>query len=227
MNQPNYKAIETTWKGYRFRSRTEARWAVFLEALGVRFEYEPEGVILPSGPYLPDFRLTLYDVSPESEPEPRRVWLEIKGSDPTRAELEKCSNLAAATGDRVLLAVGAPDPRPGVYFVYPSDGADPSGAERREKLTRAEPWAFAECSDRGGVALSAPFRWQSGPDAADGLLPFGGQLWLGNLSRETECVRPRDEWRSVFGPRTRAAYDAARAARFEFGQTDKRWGDDA
>lgn len=28
------KAIETIWKGYRFRSRTEARWAVFLETLG-------------------------------------------------------------------------------------------------------------------------------------------------------------------------------------------------
>lgn len=37
------KAIETTYKGYRFRSRTEARWAVFFDALGVTWEYEPEG----------------------------------------------------------------------------------------------------------------------------------------------------------------------------------------
>lgn len=37
------KAIETKYKGYRFRSRLEARWAVFFDALGVRWEYEIEG----------------------------------------------------------------------------------------------------------------------------------------------------------------------------------------
>lgn len=29
------KAIETRYKGYRFRSRLEARWAVFFDALGL------------------------------------------------------------------------------------------------------------------------------------------------------------------------------------------------
>ncbi len=29
------KAIETRYKGYRFRSRLEARWAVFFDALSV------------------------------------------------------------------------------------------------------------------------------------------------------------------------------------------------
>jgi len=52
------KAIETVYNGYRFRSRLEARWAVFFDALGVKYEYEPEGFELPSGErYLPDFRL--------------------------------------------------------------------------------------------------------------------------------------------------------------------------
>jgi hypothetical protein len=37
------KAIETRYKGYRFRSRLEARWAVFFDALGVEWEYEKEG----------------------------------------------------------------------------------------------------------------------------------------------------------------------------------------
>ena len=41
MNQ--IKAIETTYKGYRFRSRLEARWAVFFETLGIRWKYENEG----------------------------------------------------------------------------------------------------------------------------------------------------------------------------------------
>lgn len=39
----NIKAIETVYRGYRFRSRLEARWAVFFDALGLEWEYEPEG----------------------------------------------------------------------------------------------------------------------------------------------------------------------------------------
>jgi len=37
------KAIETVYKGYRFRSRLEARWAVFFENVGIKWEYEKEG----------------------------------------------------------------------------------------------------------------------------------------------------------------------------------------
>ena len=52
------KVIETKYKGYLFRSRLEARWAVFFDACGIRWEYEPEGIILSDGSwYLPDFYL--------------------------------------------------------------------------------------------------------------------------------------------------------------------------
>ena len=64
------KAIETRYKGYRFRSRLEARWAVFFEALGLKWEYEPEGFHTLEGPYLPDFRVT----TPQGKP----IWYEIK-----------------------------------------------------------------------------------------------------------------------------------------------------
>jgi len=37
------KAIETNYKGYRMRSRLEARWATFFDALGVPWRYEVEG----------------------------------------------------------------------------------------------------------------------------------------------------------------------------------------
>jgi hypothetical protein len=53
----NIQPIQTVYKGYKFRSRLEARWAVFFDEMGVRFEYEPEGFELPSGRYLPDFYL--------------------------------------------------------------------------------------------------------------------------------------------------------------------------
>lgn len=51
------KAIETVYKGYRFRSRLEARWAVFFDALGLKYKYEPEGFMNEFGAYLPDFEL--------------------------------------------------------------------------------------------------------------------------------------------------------------------------
>ncbi len=57
------KAIETIYNGHKFRSRTEARWAVFFDALGVEYEYEPQGFTLPSGAqYLPDFKVKCYGV---------------------------------------------------------------------------------------------------------------------------------------------------------------------
>lgn len=49
------KPIETFWKGYRFRSRLEARWAVFFENMGLDWEYEPQGYERDGRRYLPDF----------------------------------------------------------------------------------------------------------------------------------------------------------------------------
>ncbi len=69
------KAIETTYKGYRFRSRLEVRWAVFFDACGVRWEYEPEGFALPNGQsYLPDF--LLHGVAGRGGDE---LYVEVKG----------------------------------------------------------------------------------------------------------------------------------------------------
>ena len=52
------KPIETFYNGYRFRSRLEARWAVFFDALNVKYEYEPEGYLMSNEEcYLPDFYL--------------------------------------------------------------------------------------------------------------------------------------------------------------------------
>lgn len=93
------KALETTWRGYRFRSRTEARWAVALTTAGVKFDYEPQGYDLPSGWYLPDFWLPSFG-----------AWLEIKGVEPTDRARALATELAAQSGRPVFVAVGAPDP---------------------------------------------------------------------------------------------------------------------
>ena len=72
------KAIETVYNGYRFRSRLEARWAVFFDAIGVKYEYEPEGYTLEDGTkYLPDFLIFARHRSYEDEWEP--VFVEVKG----------------------------------------------------------------------------------------------------------------------------------------------------
>lgn len=63
------KAIETIYNGYRFRSRLEARWAVFFDAAGIKYEYEPQGFVLSDGTcYLPDFFLPDFQVYAEVKP---------------------------------------------------------------------------------------------------------------------------------------------------------------
>ena len=69
------KAIQTEYKGYLFRSRLEARWAVFFDACGVDWEYEPEGYDLGDGIwYLPDFLLHGVDGRDGGD-----LYVEVKG----------------------------------------------------------------------------------------------------------------------------------------------------
>ena len=72
------KAIETEYKGYKFRSRLEARWAVFFDAAGISYEYEPEGFEVKWNEneiyrYLPDFYLPKYDVWVEVKPNKQKL----------------------------------------------------------------------------------------------------------------------------------------------------------
>lgn len=73
MTAGQVKAIETRYAGCRFRSRLEARWAVFFDAMGVEWQYEPQGYIVGYGekPYLPDFFI--------KQKYGRNFWVEVKG----------------------------------------------------------------------------------------------------------------------------------------------------
>lgn len=93
-------AIQTKYKGYRFRSRLEARWAVFFDALGVEWLYEPEGFDLAeAGLYLPDFYL------PKVE---NGLWVEIKAGMPTEVERKKMRALVNFTGKQGTFRCGEP-----------------------------------------------------------------------------------------------------------------------
>jgi len=86
---PSLQVIETRYRGYRFRSRLEARWAVFFDALQLLWEYEPQGFKLRNGLwYLPDFR---FPRQPNLANAP--FWVEIKGSSLSEVDDAKISNL--------------------------------------------------------------------------------------------------------------------------------------
>lgn len=68
------QVIPTVYHQTTFRSRLEARWAVLMDGLGIRWEYEPEGFQLSDGTlYLPDFWLPQVhfwaEVKPNDEPD--------------------------------------------------------------------------------------------------------------------------------------------------------------
>jgi hypothetical protein len=120
------KAIETRYRGYRFRSRSEARWAVFFDAAGIAWQYEPEGFDLTnvkvprvrdhSSPELDDF-LREHDLElPRvwNEPEDMQAyaplwylpdfylpeqdyWVEVKSTFPTEREILLMRRLVMAT----------------------------------------------------------------------------------------------------------------------------------
>jgi hypothetical protein len=102
------KAIETVYNGYRFRSRLEARWAVFFDTLGVNYEYEQEGYNLGNGVrYLPDFYFPEWDKYIEVKP-----WSKMQPD-----ELHKCGLLVQRSEKTVMLLRG--NPWPGRYHIVP------------------------------------------------------------------------------------------------------------
>ena len=114
------RAIETEYNGYRFRSRLEARWAVFFEEAEIPFEYEPEGFILKDGThYLPDFYLPWFKCFVEI----KRMNLPNKDKQEAVSKLEELFDLH---GDCcAMLAEG--DPMDSKMTVYCNDITDSSG----------------------------------------------------------------------------------------------------
>lgn len=80
------RPIPTRYAGHQFRSRIEARWAVFFDALNIEWEYEPRAFSTGAGGYLPDFRLPSLHCQMHSEKgEPtwfvRGCWFEVKPAE--------------------------------------------------------------------------------------------------------------------------------------------------
>jgi hypothetical protein len=94
---PRVAAIETSYKGYRFRSRLEARWAVFFDRMKWSWKYEPQGYDIGSDCYLPDFWVDQIG------------WVEVKG-ELDRAGLLKLALAAGPNGLPLGASDGSPTP---------------------------------------------------------------------------------------------------------------------
>lgn len=115
---PQVRALETNLWGYRFRSRIEARWAVFFDRAGIEWQYETEGFLLPSGPYLPDFFLPKLG-----------LWFEVKGNEADDEERLRCRELSYSDYP-ALLAEGGVGDRPLWLFAFALDNDGGGEVER-------------------------------------------------------------------------------------------------
>jgi hypothetical protein len=123
------KVIQTKFDGHFFRSRTEARWAVFFKTLGLKYEYEMEGFEFDGGlRYLPDFWL------PEIG-----LWFEVKGDNPTKREIYLAALLSERSKKDAIIATGAPRHGHEQLMVFPV----------AEYYKRLSPWPYVCDSLRG------------------------------------------------------------------------------
>jgi len=224
------KAIETTYRGCRFRSRLEARWAVVFDALGMSWEYEAQGYrctsrvsLIDSGPwaYLPDFWLPTL-----------KLYVEVKGSltpDEHLRFMDNAASLCDRTDTRAVLLGAIPDRlwMPAAYSMYKgcllTSPMLPSNSVVDGRWTHDPTLIFSRAD---AAALNICVAHDVGGD--------WHQVTREACDADTFAVSPdpaqgypasRAFWSALGGPngeialRLLAAYRAGRRARFEHGET--------
>ena len=189
------QAIDTAYRGFRFRSRLEARWAVFYTTLNIPFDYEPQGFVINGKPYLPDFWLPKQD-----------CWVEIKGEAPTNAETDLAAGLAEETKKTVYIFYGSL-PEPKNY-----DGFDGLAGEYSESAH----------AHYGGEMMDLGYWWCVCWKCGLVGIEFNGRSNRLPCPCPPEPGTHGDKGYSAGHPKLVAAYDAARGARFEHEERFKR-----
>lgn len=213
------RAIETSYAGCRFRSRLEARWAVFFDKLGIEWEHEPEGFETSAGRYLPDFQIR---VPSDGYP----YWFEVKPSNAPHDERHRV--LCVETATPTIVARGMPrnyrdqmrGDKSAITAMLWGDrlgGAQyPAGDERPEEL----PCAFVGLVQGLQCALPMPdgrekSRFISGwPDNWD--LIHKARHWKVDQFQDVHVAlySPGNGWTPADSLDVDDAYAAARSARF-------------
>jgi hypothetical protein len=208
------QAIQTKYNGHLFRSRLEARWAVWLDTLGIQFAYELQGFDLDGEAYLPDFWLAFPSGTVWSQGTPALAgyWLEIKPSPLTDNEEKLLSKLAQHTKHHALAFAGAA--WPGEFALY--------HASLQGGLSFAPPTLCPLCEGSGTSEYALPVERE----------------WMGKQFRALQrnpcpCQTSANETWLDFGlhgffcnvldskpdqERLKAAFQRARSARFEHGE---------
>lgn len=145
------QAIQTRYKGHHFRSRIEARWAVFFDELRINWMYEPEGYIVRGVPYLPDFYLPVQD-----------CFIEIKGPEPTDFERDKARWLCESSKKDAYIFFGAMDSCNAIEFKMwrPPGETEAFPCEDEGKMWSKCP----KCGDCGITHAGDPTRLPCGCD---------------------------------------------------------------
>lgn len=210
------KAIDTRYAGYLFRSRLEARFAVFMDALGWEWQYEAEGYDLPeTGFYLPDFKVTR---TPGIDL-PTPFWVEVKGTSPTISEINALRELACESGLFGFFFVGH-DNNPPNAFIRPR-----YWETKPTFKDLISPYAPEVAHyDDGKEWMTAPFSYQQLPTQI-----FSPATGISRSLVQEMCPVVRNQWRDDYDHHLyrifrdpgefgyRKAAQVALSARFEHG----------
>jgi hypothetical protein len=191
------KPIETTFNGHRFRSRLEARWAVFFTVLEVPYDYEAQGYNFEEYAYLPDFWIPSWN-----------VFVEIKPFRPDADEMRRYIAFAKHAEKSLLLFYGnASADEHRVLW------CSPSGYE-------ADDLQLASCRKGCGQMFIESQKWgcQAFSDVLTDCecLSDCAEHRLGRDCNGRPYVSG-DSWPLIWD-KLREALDAAQGARFEFGE---------
>lgn len=209
------QAIETVYNGYRFRSRLEARWAVFFDAAGIKYQYEPEGFQVDFGDevvrYLPDFYLPDFDCYAEVKPTKDKLYEESN-------KLGCMIDFGASPISRGLLILGqipnhANRPYIPMFIHFYWENGAGVGAEHAAILPGRPPELWLDRSWDGGVYETQELPYIAmGDDLWSGFTDL--QKTIGNHTYTLDDLEFAD-----YSEKLAKAFDKARQARFEHGET--------
>lgn len=195
MNIVNVKPIETHYNGYRFRSRLEARWAVFFDAIGLKYEYEHEGYRLDDNTfYLPDFYM--HRVVKDEVFGYRREYhsfIEIKAKEPTPEEIRKAKLLCNSLDAGLYFFWGLPCTNLGLHICPDEDDCG---------IQRVTMWSYED--GKGPILESSPVDYWD---------EYNKDGWTMCLKHPPYIIFPRANANVLIN-----GINRAKSARFEFGE---------
>ncbi len=228
INNRRIKAIDTSYKGYLFRSRLEARYAVLFDRLGINWVHEPEGYEIKGigKRYLPDFLLR------ESKVLPVDLWVEIKPTAPTGMEMRKFGALVCGSKQGGLMIYDYPgiESTKVITFEY-----EPRTENQNipTKKYGSKDGGFQQINGSGYTSIDFCHLSKCPSCGYLGVIPNNMPGWPA-WHNEKECYLYNDKnWEgsdhvqkrlkfmcdSLNHPELKAAFVAAKSTRFEFGES--------